>query len=986
MQQTLQQNEFITIIVSLGGFGTSVLTKLYSKTTEEIRNIPTHVNLLAFDSAIQERLNFFPFYIDFLTNVNLTGEEFADDCKKEIDGFDLYWPGLWLNRTERYEKIGPFSNKGLGQYRPKGFLGFLYHLREAQVDIINHVWNSFQNTARVSNKNIDTVTPRVILVNSLAGGTGCGCFLDIAYLIRDKFFQNNKKNLELLLISLTGDASMLGLVKSENDKNYSWALANSYAALWELSYWSQGGILFQKNYPRFPINTKVFPFNHIILVTKETLDGKNLSNRDEYSKFLCDFLYETVIRRTSAVTFSTVFDNILQHKILFGSIGLGYLLYRKKDISSYLFNLLMQDYIGYFIAQEDIRQIAMQINSDIINNLKLQDGNYLSPNGEYDDLRKDDVFALLEQPYADDSGTIHAFPQKATLGGVTAKPSSESVGKLLGYIQGEDDRITKHLESRVDAVSQFLKDQLNKTIRDHMKKKGIAFTHGYLSNLIAIVEAYKKNLQDFRPNQWAPKYEELKKKFSETGGELTKDPKNKTRIQEFARAYDQFFRANNILRLLEKKDLIYQGYFQYLTNWKHAINLVHDLVKKDKKQEIQTKIQNYENENTSHYEKNIFTIPVLSLKNYKRFYQSIYEKIAGNNPKDLASNPLFQALFSNFQSGLFSLVNDDIPGIGQIIERYTNNKPLIAQERSIIEENIDKLLSNLENDEFMACLKGKKVVPESIFEALYKEWENEKYEGNKISFKDFFTLKIKLLQKQVNPFVRLESKQNTTQSEYWLASSKDLDKLFTDHDKDDDLQKNKDDIIKMITTVEDSSNIPGERISLFTHLWGFNIDSLSDYKKVFKLAFENEKVYETFVDLRYRPGGEVKEVIFLMAEYHKIIEKALDINNNETGIYRFDGEVLQEKLKGRGKVLDWFKNDRDPKKNAEMKAKLRDKWAAIPPKDREQGFEDIKESLEKIKRNPKLSKDLREIYKKNIEAMKKAIDQKVYLFIDKELG
>src|SRR5262249_55062753 len=84
--------------------------------------------------------------------------------------------------------------------------------------------------------------PRVYIVTSLAGGTGGGMFIDLAYSVRHLLRQLGYRQLEvlglLLLPSVEGDATVAGTL----------AVGNAFAALTELNHFSAADVTFTARY------------------------------------------------------------------------------------------------------------------------------------------------------------------------------------------------------------------------------------------------------------------------------------------------------------------------------------------------------------------------------------------------------------------------------------------------------------------------------------------------------------------------------------------------------------------------------------------------------------------------------------------------------------------------------------------------------------------------------------------------------------------
>jgi serine/threonine protein kinase len=133
--------------------------------------------------------------------------------------------------------------------------------------------------------------PRVYIVTSLAGNTGSGMFLDVAYLARKLLNEQGHTDAEIVgLFYLPGVRREAGLVP---------ALGNTYAALVELQHYSQANTIFSAHYETAASTAKgervaqTGPaFQRCVLLPLPEPKGK-LSPRDNEPIVACvgDFLY-----------------------------------------------------------------------------------------------------------------------------------------------------------------------------------------------------------------------------------------------------------------------------------------------------------------------------------------------------------------------------------------------------------------------------------------------------------------------------------------------------------------------------------------------------------------------------------------------------------------------------------------------------------------------------------------------------------------------
>ncbi|TXK83792.1 tubulin-like doman-containing protein [Paenibacillus sp. N3.4] len=128
----------------------------------------------------------------------------------------------------------------------------------------------------------------VFLLTGLSGGTGSGCFLDIAYIVRGiierDFGSAGVDKVNLLGYLFTPDVNLANKSLSEHSREY--IKKNGYAALKELDYWmnvDERGERFRQQYASIlNVNSPMPPFNLAHLISATNLEGKLLENAYDY--------------------------------------------------------------------------------------------------------------------------------------------------------------------------------------------------------------------------------------------------------------------------------------------------------------------------------------------------------------------------------------------------------------------------------------------------------------------------------------------------------------------------------------------------------------------------------------------------------------------------------------------------------------------------------------------------------------------------------
>ncbi|MCS7463962.1 tubulin-like doman-containing protein [Paenibacillus doosanensis] len=128
----------------------------------------------------------------------------------------------------------------------------------------------------------------VFLLTGLSGGTGSGCFLDIAYIVRGiierDFGSAGVDKVNLLGYLFTPDVNLANKSLSEHSREY--IKKNGYAALKELDYWmnvDERSERFKQQYASIlNVNSPMPPFNLAHLISATNLEGKLLENAYDY--------------------------------------------------------------------------------------------------------------------------------------------------------------------------------------------------------------------------------------------------------------------------------------------------------------------------------------------------------------------------------------------------------------------------------------------------------------------------------------------------------------------------------------------------------------------------------------------------------------------------------------------------------------------------------------------------------------------------------
>lgn len=128
----------------------------------------------------------------------------------------------------------------------------------------------------------------VFILTGITGGTGSGCFLDIAYIVRGimdaKYGNKGVDKVDILGYVFTPDVNLSKRDLSLHTQEY--IQKNGYAALKELDYWMNAEAREEKFKQRYgnvlTVNSPLPPFNLCHLISATNTNGKFLENAYDY--------------------------------------------------------------------------------------------------------------------------------------------------------------------------------------------------------------------------------------------------------------------------------------------------------------------------------------------------------------------------------------------------------------------------------------------------------------------------------------------------------------------------------------------------------------------------------------------------------------------------------------------------------------------------------------------------------------------------------
>ena len=350
------------LFIGLGGTGGNTLRILHSKLTPEQQKNADYVYIDT-DRKDINALKQQGISTIRISTAN-TVREIADGLGRSDGVMD------WLPYNDN-EGVFLDSNvdDGASQYRYKSRLCLARFLRNPNNAIRQTLAKLSPPGAELQNERM-----RVIIVSSIAGGTGAGTFIEMALYVRKFFRDFNQSSVSIIGLLACPDlftklpADETGLNESQMTAMY----ANAYAAIRELNamnlatstgattndYGSKihlkvstasEGKLFDSNDPEFKLYTKAKPFDVIYFIDEANNAGGILSGVEQYYAMMADIAYSRLYSPLEASIGSEESNELDAHisapTAIYGSAGLARIRYPYEDILKYLAERKMYDEI-----------------------------------------------------------------------------------------------------------------------------------------------------------------------------------------------------------------------------------------------------------------------------------------------------------------------------------------------------------------------------------------------------------------------------------------------------------------------------------------------------------------------------------------------------------------------------------------------------------------------------------------------------------------
>lgn len=339
-----------TLFIGLGGTGGKVIRRLYHRMSPEQRMHASYLYLDLDSKDINEQLE------EGITTVRISSADTVAEVAESLgtpDGVYNWLPAM-LEEDEGVFRASTMDD-GASQIRYKSRLCLAKFLKKES----NALTTALKNLSIVGAP-MEETTLRVMIVSSVAGGTGAGTFLDIALYIR-KFFREHKQT--IVITGLFACPDLFAPAQPDEGKRRA-MFANAYAAIRELNAMNiavsgsknvtndygksismeinsrSEGRLFDSKSPDFTSDFNAKPYDLLYFVDEFNNEGGILPSLNEYYEVMADIAYTRLYSPLEESIRSDESNEVTAHinipTAIYGGAGYGKIIYPYEDILRYL--------------------------------------------------------------------------------------------------------------------------------------------------------------------------------------------------------------------------------------------------------------------------------------------------------------------------------------------------------------------------------------------------------------------------------------------------------------------------------------------------------------------------------------------------------------------------------------------------------------------------------------------------------------------------
>jgi hypothetical protein len=266
-----------TVVIGLGGTGYNTMLKLKQRFVDAYGSLPPIVKMLSIDTTenaeAPNETHLEPNEM-FVLQVNSPEKLVGNGTNPHLDE---WWPPSVPTQA---------ITAGAGQVRARGRLALfarateVYSRIQRTIDDVRNIRNQKQSYAEQFQVSTRTGV-EVYIVGSLAGGTGSGTFLDVAFMARDVVADSESNVTAVLLLpGIFTRKAGVALVKP-----------NAYGALKEIEHLSTSKLNLQIDYGSRRVDVTRPPFDLIYLIDNANEQGRVVSDDRDLYTLIADGMY-----------------------------------------------------------------------------------------------------------------------------------------------------------------------------------------------------------------------------------------------------------------------------------------------------------------------------------------------------------------------------------------------------------------------------------------------------------------------------------------------------------------------------------------------------------------------------------------------------------------------------------------------------------------------------------------------------------------------
>lgn len=517
-QEVMDEVDYRTLFIGLGGTGGHVLRDLRRKMTDEEAS-KARMLYLDTDSRDVNTLRSMG-----VPAINISSSDTVRDIVNYLGDDDgvLDWIAADGNDSAF---LSSKTDEGASQYRSKSRL-CLAKLLKRNGNELERVLDEISTPGAGLNKEM----LRVMIVSSVAGGTGAGTFIQVALYLREYFRSHGHKDICIMGLLACPDLFVRTCSESNKDNMY----ANAYAAVRELNAMNlvvandatqegygksinisintkSEGLLFDSKHPLFASsgNTSYKPFDLLYFVDIANAEGGVLRTIEQYYGVMADVVHTRLYSPMEGIIRSDESNELSKHAnyptAIYGSAGYGRIRYPYHGLVTYLAVRKTNEELDYTWSQMENdwlrykreKQMMAKTTGKIWSPSSEERGKrYISDMGTYMDENSRSTMRLLKGMVWDDqldmdrAEIYQQYIEEQVSSATGFEASTEDLDML--YCLGKDEAVSKERERLIAEYQRFAKK-----LAEHNANRSKRNAGAILEDLTALAASAEANLKNY---------------------------------------------------------------------------------------------------------------------------------------------------------------------------------------------------------------------------------------------------------------------------------------------------------------------------------------------------------------------------------------------------------------------------------------------------------------------------------------------------------